>query len=311
MSEVACKGEAERRKAVVLGAAGLMGRAMVAELRRRGWQVVGLTRLDGDLSRTDWVRERLDQERPDWVVNAAACAQMEKCEEEPEATRAINVLLPWALADWAEEIGFEWVHFSSDYLFDGKKRDPYVETDPPAPLSEYGRQKWEADQRVLEVGEKRVVIARVAWLFGRGGKTFMSLMPELLRDREELTVATGRIGSCLHVEAGAEMIYRLMDQSGARGLFHLVHRGPVTWWEFAERCREWMMARGDPVKCGRIVPIPMEKMSSLTAVRPEYSVMDVSKVEGRVMEKMTSWEEGLRRFIEGRGTSGERARQAK
>ncbi len=284
-------------KVVVLGAGGLWGRACVAAAEKAGHSVMALRREDIDITVADRVRDCLKELAPDWVMNAAAWARMERCREAPTAAWAINVEAPVRLGRLAAELGFRLCHTSSDYVFAGKRRKPYAESDREEPLSEYGRQKLAADDGLLAGQGGGVLVVRVAWLFGPGGATFMSQIPRLLRERDRLEVAEGRVGSCLFAGEGGEVAVELMARE-VSGLVHVVHRGAVTWLDFARACREEMMARGEEVRCEEIQGVPMGRVSGLADARPPFSVLAVERLERELGRPMSGWDEGLKRFLQ-------------
>ncbi|MFQ3670481.1 MAG: sugar nucleotide-binding protein, partial [Verrucomicrobiia bacterium] len=150
-------------KVVVLGAGGLWGRALVTAAERAGHSVMALGREALDVTDGERVASCLRELGPDWVFNAAAWARMERCREDPDGGYRVNVEAPVRLGRLAGELGFWLCHASSDYVFAGEQRVPYSEEDREEPLSVYGRQKLEADEKLLGGGEARVLVVRVAW----------------------------------------------------------------------------------------------------------------------------------------------------
>jgi len=287
----------------LLGAGGLMGRYVLNYGLERGLDIHGRTRLQLDITRLESVKEVIDDIRPDWVVNAAACSRMEKCAERPVETRCLNVEAPAALAELGRKRGFRFCHVSSDYVFDGKASEPYGEEAKPGPISEYARQKAEADESVAAYPEH--LILRVAWLFGQGGSTFMSKMPELIMQKEVLQVASGRKGNCLYMGLGAEWLFELLGRE-PRGIFNFVHPGETTWKEFALLVLEEMMGRGWNPKCRRVEEVPMEQMGALAEPRPAYTGLSVRKLEDIMGRSLPDWKEGARCYLnEIAGTLGQ------
>lgn len=281
---------------VVLGAGGLWGRACCDAALRAGHTVLALRREDVDITDHELLGACLREIAPDWVFNAAAWARMERCRDEPRASYQTNVEAVLELGRLAEEVPFQLCHASSDYVFAGERTEPYGEMDQEEPLSEYGRQKKMADNGLLALASGRILITRIAWLFGRNGATFMSQMPGLLSERERLEVAEGRVGSCLYATEGAEIAMDLMAREVA-GLVNVVHRGAVTWLEFAQACSEEMEALGWSVRCREIVPVPSSEVRGLAEPRPRFSVLSVERLERLTGRRMTEWREGLRRFL--------------
>lgn len=274
-------------KVIILGAGGLVGSHAARLWPQRKWDCVSLPHQDLDITHGREAADLLETVKPDWVFNAAAISGLEACDRDPVRSRAVNVEAPARWAACCHERGIRFCHIGSDYVFDGKSAIPYVETDPARPLSLYGEQKREGEEAVLAFPGHLVL--RVAWVFGQGGKTFMSQIPRLLMERPELCVARGRRGSCLNAGYGVGKAGDLMAR-GASGLFHLVHRGEVTWKRFAEVCLEELKRRGEHPRCEEIREVSAEETGVLTAPRPEYTALDVGKIEHFLGEDMTPWD---------------------
>jgi len=290
------------KKVLLLGAGGLMGRYLAIEISdqksaRPGFcgELKKLTRSELDITDTDKSTRVLKEFRPDLVINAAAFCRMEGCETDPDLSESINSRAPdfWARA--CHEHGVRFVHLSTDYVFGGGRSKPYTERDEPGPLSVYASHKRDAERAVLACPEHLVL--RLAWIFGVGGSTFMSRIPGLLQKEEILHVATGRTGGCLYAGYGARMIFNLLEKEPAGGLFHLTHRGEVTWMEFAQECKRQMLEKGLPLKNREIVPVPEGEHQALRARRPDYTVLDLGKTEALLGHGLTSWQEGISGYL--------------
>lgn len=282
-------------KVLILGAAGLTGRYLVREARRRGMEVTALTRADLDITRADAAREVLARVKPDWVINAASVTGLETCEENPALSRRVNCEAP---EEWAKECGragVRFVHLGTDYIFDGKKTSAYRPEDPASPLSRYGRDKAEGEQRVLRA-HPRALIVRLAWVFGHAGKTFMSRLPALLAEKEKVELAGGRKGSCTYAGEAARTILDLAEKK-AEGIFHGVQGGVTTWKQFAEAARERMQAGGGRVACREILELPQEKIPGLKVPRPPFSPLDISGTEKILGRTIPDWREGLAEYL--------------
>lgn len=284
-----------KRRILLLGAGGLMGRYVMARGGGEDAELKGFTRQQLDITDEKALSRAVDEVKPDWVINAAACSRMEQCAAHPLETRLLNTDAPARLAAMGTGKGFRFCHVSSDYVLDGRASAPYGELAVAAPLSEYGRQKALADAAVLAVPGHLVI--RVAWLFGRGGSTFMSRMPDLMAERPVLQVASGRTGSCLYMGLGADWMMELIRHE-AEGMFNLVHPGAVTWEEFARYVLEAMKRRGTRTACRKIEVVPMAEMAVLQEPRPDYSVLSVEKLERTLGRRLEGWKEGAERYLD-------------
>lgn len=273
----------------------MTGRYLVREAKRRGMEVAAFTRQELDITKPDAARETLDKVKPDLVINAASVTSLETCEENPVLSRKVNCEAP---EDWAKECGragVRFVHLGTDYIFDGKKSSAYLPTDPPSPLSRYGQDKAEGEKRVLRANPHALIV-RLAWVYGHGGRTFMSKLPGVLAEKEVVELAGGRTGSCTYAGEAARMILDLVG-TRAEGIYHGVQAGTATWKVFAEKALEKMKGKGGKIACQEIRELPQEKFAGLKVPRPAFSPLDISATEKVLGRKIPGWEKGLEEFL--------------
>ncbi len=281
---------------VILGSRGLLGSHVCQEFKLRGKAYLPLRHGDLDITDTQLSRSMLDKNSPSCVINCAAFCSFQGCEDNPELSQQVNYDAPcW----WAEECarrGIKLVHFSSDYIFDGSSQTPYSEDSKPAPESVYARHKTGCETFFQQFPGH--LLLRVSWLFGSEGKTFLSMMPKLLMENNELTVASGKRGTCLHVGYAAKVIYQLLeaDQSG---LFNLAHTGEMSWEKYAATCLNELNERSLQPTCQIIKEVPYRSLfSTLKAKRPEYSALDTSKLSRALDQEIMPWQEGLKNYLD-------------
>ncbi len=281
-------------KILLLGAGGLLGRHLGAELPPHGHNLRALGRTEADI--TD--QRRLDEifrEPWDAVINAAAVCDFAACENHPAETDRINRAAPLNLAARCHERGAVFVQFTSDYVFRGDHDQRWTENDLAQPLSVYGEQKA-ALERELPGLCPRSLVLRLSWLYGAGGRTFMSLMPSLLMQQEVLRVAAGKTGCCLYAPDAAAWTRRLLE-SGHTGLINLVNTGDTSWEEFARACLEEMISAGLAPRDRRIEEIPFGQLGPDWPKRPRHSCLDTSKLAGLLPPGPRPWREALRDFL--------------
>jgi dTDP-4-dehydrorhamnose reductase len=222
---------------LVLGAGGQLGREMVELAKERGVRAVGLDRAALDITDATAVARAIERVRPGLILNAAAYTAVDRAESEPEAAHAINALGAEAIARGAASVGAALVHMSTDYVFDGSKRGPYVESDPIAPLGVYGASKAEGEKRVRAVGPGHVIL-RTAWVFGRYGANFLKTIMGLARQRDRLRVVADQWGAPTSTRDIAEAVLALRAALEAgrtpSGTYHFAGDGATTWHGFAE-----------------------------------------------------------------------------
>lgn len=281
-------------KVLIFGAHGLLGRHLQEEFSTAGYQVTALGRHQVDVTDTALVRRWIAR---DWdaVINAAAVCHFDTCEESPEETDRVNLHAPLEMARACEEANIRFCQYSSDYIFDGSQTAPYREEDPPAPQSVYGRQKAAVEQMVPRLCPRSLVL-RIAWLYGRGGRTFMSLLPALLCREPVVRVASGKTGRCLYARDAARTT-RLLLERGDTGIFNIANEGDTTWDGFAERCLQRLRDLGWHPRCETIERVPYESLGPHGNRRPPYSSLDTTKLAEAVGAPPRSWEDALDAYL--------------
>ena len=239
--------------------------------------------------------------RPDVVVNAAAYTAVDKAETETELCRQVNAVAPGVLAEEAKKLGALMVHYSTDYIFDGTKTSPYIETDAPNPLGAYGRTKLEGDQAVKASGANHLIF-RLCWVYGARGQNFMLTMQRLAREREKLRVVGDQFGcptwSRMIAETTALALKQVLagaDRSAYNGEYHLAAFGQTNWHEFASRIIE-LMPEAER-KCRAVEKITTPEYPT-PAKRPAYSVLDCGKLQKTFGLRLPDWETSLRQVLD-------------
>jgi dTDP-4-dehydrorhamnose reductase len=274
------------------------------ELRRTLAPLGEITAIDFpeiDLTNPDTIRRWIREARPALVVNAAAYTAVDKAETEPEKAMAINGTAAGVLAEEARKAGALLVHYSTDYIFDGTKTEPYVETDPVNPLSSYGRSKLAGDEAVRASGCRHLIL-RLCWVYGARGQNFMLTMMRLAREREKLRVVMDQFGcptwSRMIAEATAHaagLILRSPAADSLCGTYHMAAGGKTSWHGFAEAIVRAMPA--ETRKCVHVEPIPTSEYP-LPARRPAYSVLNCDKLQSAFGLRLPDWDLGLSQVFE-------------
>ena len=287
-------------KILLLGKNGQVG----WELRRTLAPLAPVTAVDyPEINFTDaaGLRALVAATAPSVVVNAAAYTAVDKAESEPELCRQINAVAPGVLAEMAGKAGALMVHYSTDYIFDGTKPLPYVETDAPNPLSAYGRSKLEGDQAVKASGADHLIF-RLCWVYGTRGQNFMLTIQRLAREREKLRVVGDQFGcptwSRMIAEATALALKQVLagaDRSGFNGEYHVAAGGQANWHEFASRIIE-LMPEAER-KCRTVEKITTPDYP-LPARRPANSVLDCGKLQKSFGLRLPDWEASLRQVLD-------------
>jgi len=282
-------------KILVTGAAGMLGRDVMLAAGNAGHQVIGFGHAELDIADADAVGAKLEGERPDVVINCAAWTDVDGAEESEEQATAINGAGAGNVAAAAAAVGASVVYVGSDYVFDGSKGAPYVETDQTAPLSAYGRSKL-AGEEETRAANKRHFIVRSAWLFGTGGSNFVETMLRLAADHGEVLVVRDQVGSPTYTWHLAYGIVRLIE--GVEfGIHHMAAAGACSWYEFAREIFEQAN-----VEC-KVMSATTE-MLGRPAPRPAFSAL-ASQREHAI--ELPSWQDGLSAYLAQRRAEAEAA----
>jgi dTDP-4-dehydrorhamnose reductase len=282
-------------KLLVTGAAGMLGRDVMLAAGNAGHQVVGFGHAELDIADGAAVSAKVEGERPDVVINCAAWTDVDGAEEAEEEATQINGAGAGNVATAAATVGASVVYVGSDYVFDGSKGAPYVETDQTAPLSAYGRSKL-AGEEATRAANKRHFVVRSAWLFGTGGPNFVETMLRLAADHGEVLVVRDQVGSPTYTWHLAYGIVRLIE--GVEfGIHHMVAAGSCSWYEFAREIFEQAN-----VEC-KVMSATTE-MLGRPAPRPAYSAL-ASQREHTI--ELPSWQDGLAAYLSQRRTETEAA----
>jgi dTDP-4-dehydrorhamnose reductase len=281
-------------KIAVIGANGQLGSDVVAAFATHGDEVVPLAHSDIELSNIDSVSVRLQELRPQIVVNTAAMHHVENCEREPEKAFAVNGLGTRNLALVARDIDAALMHVSTDYVFDGAKGHPYEETDPPNPLNVYGNTKLSGEYFVRCTMKKHFVL-RTSAIFGRspcrakGGLNFIELMLKLARERGEVRVVDSEF---ITPTSTAELARQMVALSRAEcyGLYHATAEGSCSWHEFAREIFD---------RTGTKVNLMVAGANEFPAKvpRPKYSVLENRGLKSHKLNVFKPWQEGVREYL--------------
>jgi dTDP-4-dehydrorhamnose reductase len=254
-----------------------------------------------DLGSPDSIRGWVREVRPQIIINAAAYTAVDKAESETDLAMKINGIAPGILAEEAAKSKALLVHYSTDYVFDGTKTEPYVETDAPNPLGAYGRTKLAGDEAVRASGCAHLIF-RLCWVYGARGQNFMLTMMRLAREREQLRVVSDQFGCPTWSRMIAETTTLALKQAMAAGdwtaftgTYHLAASGVTSWHGFAEAIINLMPAEGK--KCSSVQAILTREYPTPTK-RPAYSVLDCGKLERTFGLRLPAWDESLRQVLE-------------
>lgn len=280
-------------KVMVTGADGMLGVDMVRHLRKGPYKVMESTINDLDITRREEVRESLLTMKPDFVIHTAAYTDVDRAETEVEAALEVNFKGTLHLASACAEIKAGIIYISTDYVFNGEKRTPYVETDDVDPVNFYGYTKMLGERAVTEtVNDSK--ICRTSWLigpYGIGGPNFVDKILSLADEGKKLKVVDDQKGRPSFTFDLALLVEQIMN-SEACGIFHCTNSGECSWFELAKAALE-LSGRGDT----KIIPVSSKEFPR-PARRPRNSRLDSSRLEQEKIEPLRHWREALKDYIE-------------
>lgn len=284
-------------RVLVTGARGQLGSELVRQALQRGWLVVPLAHADLDIGDRVAVRRAMETAKPSAVLNAAAYTRVDDAERDPVEALRVNAEGPRNLARACREEGIPIVHFSTDYVFDGRACRPYRPDDPPSPLGAYGRSKWEGERAVGEETDRHIIL-RTAWVFGVQGRNFVKSILGRAGEGKTLRVVDDQVGSPTAADdlanAALTALEHARDTGSGWGLHHFVNAGQTTWHGFAEQIVA--RARG-PMVVGEIERIASTDLD-LPAPRPAYSVLDTTSYVETFGLAPRPWEVALDEVLE-------------
>jgi len=276
------------RTILLIGKNGQVGWELQRTLAPLG-KVIATGSAELDLAYPDAIRKHVREIRPDLIVNAGAYTQVDQAESEPEIAMKINGIAPGILAEEAARLGALLVHYSTDYVFDGTKRGPYLEDDIPNPLSVYGKTKLAGEEAIRSSGAKHLIF-RTSWVYGMRGHNFLLTISKLAREREELRIIDDQTGAPTwsRMIGEASSIAMAGFREELAGTYHLTSKGATSWHGFTQAILEGSALERKP----KLVPIPTEGYP-LPAARPGNSLLSNEKLQSAFGISLPDWKSCL------------------
>jgi len=281
-------------KIAIVGANGRLGAALVREYQR-DYEVTSYDRRQLDLSQLERVRSALAATKFELLINCAALTNVDYCESHREEAFVVNAEAPRLLAQIANEKSAKLVHFSTDYVFDGKKNAPYTEEDMAFPLSVYGESKLEGERRVLEVSSQHLVI-RLSWVFGPDKPSFIDQIIQRARENDVITAVADKFSAPTYTINVAGWL-RLAIDKNANGILHLANNGGCSWQEWAQYAIDVCRSRGLPLKAERVGAVLLGDMKNFVARRPVHTVLSSAKFTALTGVQPRHWREAVAEYI--------------
>jgi dTDP-4-dehydrorhamnose reductase len=279
---------------VILGAGGRLGSALMRAYRDK-FEIVGFDHQDLDLSNAKEIRESVEPLDFDLLINAAAFTNVDLSESKRDEAFAINAEAPRLLAEICRDKNAKLVHISTDYVFDGEKRAPYVEDDAAKPISAYGESKRAGEKFVLQASDRHLVI-RVSWVFGPDRPSFVDAMIKRAREEEKIEAIADKWSTPTYTADIAEMLPPVFDVDA--GILHLPNSGECTWQEYAQHALDCCRAAGIPLKAKAVGALKLADIKYWVARRPVHSVLSTAKYQALTGVVPRSWRDAVADYIE-------------
>jgi dTDP-4-dehydrorhamnose reductase len=301
------------RRVVIVGAGGRLGMALARQYAGQ-FDVVGFNHAQLDLGKPEQLREILGSLEFDTLINTAAQTNVDRCETEQEEAFALNGEAPGVLAQICAQKKARFIHISTDYVFDGEKREPYTEEDDARPISLYGESKREGERRALEANE-RALIVRVSWVFGPDRPSFIDWALGQAREKDEVRAIADKWATPTYTLDLAELLRPFVvagigdpakvsgaaaagiGDPGYNGVLHLANGGECSWQEYAQWALDCCHAEGIPMKAKEIGASSLADMKSFVAKRPVYSVLSSAKYEALTGTKPRPWQDAVADYV--------------
>jgi dTDP-4-dehydrorhamnose reductase len=288
-------------KILLTGSNGQVGFELQKKLSALG-EVIATDREELDLTKLNAIKNFIDQTRPDIIINPAAYTAVDKAESEADLAYQINVTAPEILAEKAAELGIPLVHFSTDYVFDGLKKEAYVESDLTNPQSVYGKTKCEGEENIRKYPKH--IILRTSWVFGSHGNNFLKTILRLISEKESLNIVGDQWGSPASSSMLADVTFKIVDMIKRNknfndyGTYHVTNDGETNWHGYASLILSEAMKLNLKVTCApdHIHPIPTSKYPT-AAKRPLNSRLNTDKIKKTFMLELPHWESEVKRVL--------------
>ncbi|MCA2643259.1 MULTISPECIES: dTDP-4-dehydrorhamnose reductase [unclassified Microcystis] len=284
------------KKVLLIGAKGQVGQELQLTLQSLG-EVISIGREELDLTNSEKIGQLIREIHPDYLVNAAAYTAVDKAESEPELAYSINAKAPKIMAESAEKIKAKFLHISTDYVFDGRKNTPYLETDLTNPLGVYGQSKLRGEEEIKTVNSQAIIL-RTAWVYGSYGKSnFVKTMLRLGKEREELKVVVDQVGSPTWAkDIAAAITHLLINADNPAGIYNFTNSGVASWFDLTKAIFEEAKISGIPLKIQRVIPITTAEYPT-PAARPAYSVLSGQKISQQLGYIPSYWRDSLKAML--------------
>jgi dTDP-4-dehydrorhamnose reductase len=284
-----------REKIIIIGAGGRLGASLMRAYREE-FDVIGFNHTQLDLGNLELLRSALTPLKFGVLINSAAQTNVDRCETHPDEAFLLNAEAPRVIAQICNERGAKMIHVSTDYVFDGHKREPYIEEDPAEPISIYGESKREGERRVLDASDRHLVL-RVSWVFGPDRPSFIDNVLKRAREDEKVEAVGDKFSTPTYTLDLARTFPAFFGESSASGLLHYANAGACSWQEYAQWALDCCHSIGVPMRASKIGALCLRDMKNFIAKRPVHSVLSTAKYEALTKTKPRAWRDAVAEYV--------------
>ncbi len=296
-------------KIVIVGSGGRLGAALLREWRAAGDDVLGLNRALLELGDFRQIHERLEPLDFDVLVNCAALTNLDHCEREPDAAFRINSGAVAAMADICTRKKARCIHLSTDYVFDGRKAQPYTEEDEPRPISKYGESKLYGERCLRAVSDKHLVV-RISWVFGPDRASFVDQILQRALEHDSVEAIADKVSVPTYTLDAARMLRPFLTDVPVGGVIHLCNAGACSWQEYGQHALDCAFAAGLPLRGPTVASIKLADMKAFVAKRPVNTPLSTEKMTRLTGIAPRSWQEAVEEYVRTYWTDKVRSKRA-
>jgi dTDP-4-dehydrorhamnose reductase len=283
------------KKILILG-----GRGRLAASLANRWsphhEVIAWGRAEADVSDIPKLRAQLASAEFDVLVNGSGATNVDGCETARDEARTVNALAPQAMAEVATACGARFIHFSTDYVFDGKQEAPYHEEDPANPGGWYGQTKLDGENLVLADSPRHLVV-RVSWVFGPAKPSFVDMIIQRALENDSVQAVGDKFSAPTYAPDVADWLEPFITTEAPGGLYHACNSGSCSWREYGEKALEFAAEAGLPLRTTKVEGIPLSSMKQFIAPRPVFSILSTAKLAAVTGSAPRHWHDALRDYI--------------
>jgi dTDP-4-dehydrorhamnose reductase len=282
-------------KIVIIGSGGRLGAALTREYRDK-FDVVGFNHAQLDLANFEQVREKVTALDFDVLINCAAFTNVDLCEAQRAQAFQINAEAPRILGEICRDKKAKLIHFSTDYVFDGEKREPYTEDDVAKPISVYGESKREGEKLVLQTHDRHLVV-RVSWVFGPDRPSFIDGVIKRARENEHVEAIADKFSTPTNTLDIVEVLPRFFDLHVDGSILHFANAGECSWQEYAQFSLDCCRSLGIPLKAKTVGSLKLSDMKNWIARRPVFSVLSTMKYIAMTGTSPRTWRGAVADYV--------------